>query len=326
MRARAFGLVIAVAALVVPVVSASAAHPPEAGGSHGNGLPSAPNGFTTVFADDFSGPRGRSVDRSDWRFDIGNQGGYGNGEAEFYTDSTSNVGLDGHGNLEITPIRTPAGEWTSGRIQTNRSDFTAGAHGILRVQASIRLPQVGSGVGATGIWPAFWMLGSPLRSGGTWPDAGEIDIMENVNGRPELSQTFHCGIIPGGPCDESNGRGHGTPAPDLQQSYHTYAMELDRSITPNQIRWYLDGRLTFTLSQQDLQWNGSDQLWQDGTNHGFYLLLNVAVGGAFPWAECNFFPHPGGCSFSTPFPQMDTSKTVSGKPMSVAYVAVYQKR
>ena len=47
--------------------------------------------------------------------------------------------------------------------------------------------------------------------------------------------------------------------------------------------------------------------------------------GAFPWAECNFFPHAGGCSFSTPFPQMDMSQTLWGKPMKVAYVAVYNK-
>jgi len=52
----------------------------------------------------------------------------------------------------------------------------------------------------------------------------------------------------------------------------------------------------------------------------------VAVGGAFPWAECNFFPHPGGCSGSTPFPEVVTPSTVSGKAMKVAYVAVYNKK
>ncbi len=51
----------------------------------------------------------------------------------------------------------------------------------------------------------------------------------------------------------------------------------------------------------------------------------MAIGGAFPWAECNFFPHAGGCSGSTPFPQMVTPATVSGKSMKIAYVAVYNR-
>jgi hypothetical protein len=55
------------------------------------------------------------------------------------------------------------------------------------------------------------------------------------------------------------------------------------------------------------------------------VILDVAMGGAFPWAECNFFPHPGGCTGPTPFPQVVTPDTVSGKPMKVAYVAVYEK-
>src|SRR5260370_7692779 len=36
----------------------------------------------------------------------------------------------------------------------------------------------------TGLWPAFWMLGSNIGSVG-WPTCGEIDIMENV---PQMGQ------------------------------------------------------------------------------------------------------------------------------------------
>lgn len=39
------------------------------------------------------------------------------------TSSTSNVALDGAGNLRITPQRDAAGNWTSGRIETKRTDF-----------------------------------------------------------------------------------------------------------------------------------------------------------------------------------------------------------
>lgn len=39
------------------------------------------------------------------------------------TSSTSNVALDGSGNLLITPRRDASGNWTSGRIETRRTDF-----------------------------------------------------------------------------------------------------------------------------------------------------------------------------------------------------------
>jgi hypothetical protein len=40
----------------------------------------------------------------------------------------------------------------------------------------------------------------------------------------------------------------------------------------------------------------------------------------------NFFPHAGGCSYSTGYPYMPMTDTVSGKPMTVGYVAVYNNK
>ena len=40
--------------------------------------------------------------------------------------------------------------------------------------------------GICGVWPAFWMLGS-----GTWPQNGEIDILEGVNDAANNSMTLH---------------------------------------------------------------------------------------------------------------------------------------
>jgi hypothetical protein len=207
-------------------------------------------------------------------------------------------------------------------VETRQTYFGAGEHGILRVQAAIQLPQTGVGPQAAGYWPAFWMLGAPFRGNYlNWPGIGEIDVMENVNGRPTAFSTLHCGVASGGPCNETNGIGGTKDDPTLQDGFHTYAMELDRSIAPNQLRFYLDGVNYFTIVQTQVP----DDVWQAATDHGFFVILNVAMGGAFPWAECNFFPHPGGCSGSTPFPQVVTNETVSGKPMRVAYVAVYQR-
>ena len=116
------------------------------------------------------------------------------------------------------------------------------------MESSIQQPNVTTANGA-GYWPAFWMLGAPLRTGVTWPTSGEVDILEDINGRSSVFGTLHCGMNPGGPCNESTGIGSGERAcAGCQTGYHTYAVEIDRSKSPEQIRWYLDGANYFTLS------------------------------------------------------------------------------
>ncbi len=318
-----WSLVAAVAAAVVFAASAAAG-----GGPHAPFVPPPAPGFALTWLDDFNGPAGQPLDPFRWIYDTGTGYGcagcpqnWGTFEIETMTHSTQNVALDGHGDLLITPVRQADGSWTSGRVETRQTYFSAGDHGILRVQAAIQLPQTGVGPEAAGYWPAFWMLGSAFRGNYlNWPSIGEIDILENVNGRPTAFSTLHCGVPSGGPCNETNGIGGTTDNATLQDGFHTYAMELDRSVTPNQLRFYLDGNNFFTITQTQVP----DDVWQAATDHGFFVILDVAMGGAFPWAECNFFPHAGGCSGSTPFPQVVTPQTVSGKPMKIAYVAVYQ--
>jgi hypothetical protein len=145
--------------------------------------------------------------------------------------------------------------------------------------------------------------------------------MENINGRPTAFATLHCGVPVGGPCNETNGIGGTTEDATLQDGYNEHAMELDKSLTPK-IRFYLDGFNYFTIHSTQVP----ADVWDSATNQGFFILLDQAVGGAFPWAECSFFPHPGGCNGATPFPQVVTPNTISGVPMKIAYVAVYNKQ
>jgi len=307
--------------------SAKTAGPAATLRTAGSDVPKLP-GYELTWKDDFNGAAGKPVEPGKWIYDIGTGYGcagcpsqWGTFEIESMTDSPQNVSFDGDGNLLITPVRQADGTWTSGRIETRKTTFAAG-EGILRVQASIELPQTGVGPDAAGYWPAFWMLGDAFRGNYlNWPSVGEIDIMENINGRPTAFSTLHCGVPSGGPCNETSGIGKTVDNATLQDSFHTYAMELDKSVEPNQLRFYLDGANFGTIYADQVP----AEVWADATDHGFFVILDVAMGGAFPWAECNFFPHPGGCSGSTPFPEVVTPNTVSGKPMKVAYVAVYNK-
>jgi beta-glucanase (GH16 family) len=304
-RRRLFAVV---AVAITAGASASIAASAEAA------LPSPPAGWTQVWADDFTGAA-NTLPSGNWIIDTGTSypGGpaqWGTGEIQTYTNSTSNVSHDGAGNLRITPIRNSAGQWTSSRIETQRTDFKAPAGGVLRIEGRIQMPNV-TGASASGYWPAFWALGAPYRNDRySWPGIGEFDIMENVNGINSVWGVLHCGVAPGGPCAENNGIGtsRACPGSTCQAAFHTYRFEWDRSVTPNQLRWYVDGTQFHTVTQSQV----GEPYWTNMTSHaGYFILLNVAMGGAFP---------NGVAGSGTP-----TAATVSGRPMLVDYVAVYTR-
>ncbi|WP_369264020.1 glycoside hydrolase family 16 protein [Streptomyces sp. R35] len=273
--------------------------------------PTPPAGWSQVFLDDFNGAAGTGVSTTNWQYDTGTSypGGaanWGTGEVETMTSSTNNVALDGSGNLLITPRRDSAGNWTSGRIETNRTDFQPPAGGKLRVESRIQMPNV-TGAAAKGYWPAFWMLGAPYRGNyQNWPSVGELDIMENVQGLNTDWATVHCGTNPGGPCNETSGIGGNTPCAGTtcQAGFHTYAMEWDKSTSPEEIRFYLDGVNFHTVKANQVD----ATTWANATNHGFFIILNVAMGGGFPDA----------------FGGGPDSGTDPGHPLVVDYVQVLQ--
>jgi beta-glucanase (GH16 family) len=296
--------------LVIVAVLATMATPSCGSNESTAVIPSPSAGWTRVWGDDFNGAAGTGVNRANWLYDLGHgyPGGppnWGTGEVESMTDSTANVRQDGDGHLLITPVRDSAGNWTSGRIETRRADFAAPVGGKFRVEARLRQPNV-SGPAAAGYWPAFWMMADAFRRGGgvQWPGSGEIDIMEAINGRSSLLVTLHCGTAVGGPCNESTGLGSGErPCPGCQTGLHTYTMEYDRSVSPERIRWYLDGANFFTVDSTRVD----AKTWNNATHHGFFIILNVAMGGGLPAA----------------FGGRPNRATASGIPMIVDYVAVY---
>jgi beta-glucanase (GH16 family) len=259
--------------------------------------------WTTVWSENFTGGAGSGVSTKYWQYDTG-QGIFGNGEVETMTDSAQNVHLDGQGDLNITALGQGT-SWTSGRIQTVRK-FAAPPGRQMKVSASIRQPDPAGGLG---YWPAFWLLGP-----GTWPQHGEIDILEDVNALSKHSGTLHCGNLTSpnrdgtfGPCHEHRGISSGLlPCGGCQSGYHTYSVVIDRdNPADGQIDWYLDGTRFFSVSEHQV----GAQTWDEAVNHGFSIIFDLAMGGMYPDETC-------GCA--TP-----ASQTTSGGTMSVRNVAVY---
>jgi beta-glucanase (GH16 family) len=297
MRLLLLGLVLATAVAIVTVVTVLPITSPAA-------TRPVPGTWTTVFADTFRGTAGSGIDTQYWKYDTG-QGVFGNGEVETMTDSRANVYLDGRGDLDITAL-DQAG-WTSGRVQTVSSTFAAPKDGEVKVSASIEQPD-GTGSTGLGYWPAFWLLGP-----GTWPEHGEIDVLEDVNLRSMHSGALHCGNLttpePGGtlgPCHEFIGISSGLrPCPGCQTGFHVYSVVIDRrDEADQQIRWYLDGREFFAVSESRV----GAAVWGEAVDHGFSIIFDLAIGGTYPDNTC-------GC-------KAPTAQTGSGGTMRIRDVSV----
>jgi beta-glucanase (GH16 family) len=229
--------------------------------------------WNLVWSDEFDGS---SVNTSNWNFETGG-GGWGNNELEYYTNG-ANASVSG-GILTITAKRENVGgmAYTSTRMTTqNKRSWTYG-----KIESRIALPS------GQGLWPAFWMLGTNIGSVG-WPLSGEIDVMEHINTIPTINGTIHW-----------DSGGHvsygGTVNNSSITAYHTYTVEW----TSSEIRWYQDGAQYATANILN-NINSTEEF-----HRPFFLLLNLAVGGAWPG-------NPDG---STPFPST----------MRVDYVRVYQQ-
>jgi beta-glucanase (GH16 family) len=260
-------------------------------------VPAHAQSWNLVWSDEFNGAAGTFPDTARWSYDVGNNNGWGNGEAEFYcaagasgapcSTANPNVFMNGSGSLVIRARRDAAGAWTSTRM------LTSGKFSVQygRIEARMRL------VAASGLWPAFWMLGTNIGSVG-WPSCGEVDIMEWVDnyGPSATSSTLHGpGYSGAGGIGVQTGFPNGTRVDDA--GFHIYGVIW----SPNQIQFYRDTitNITRTITPANIP---AGTTW--AYNHPFFLLLNQAVAG-------NWFPGPDG---STP----------AVNDMLVDYVRVYQ--
>src|SRR6195952_1410364 len=169
MSVRSIRPVVALVACALGLTAVLAGPTPTAHAT----VPGAPSGFTLTWSDDFTGATNTGVPASNWKYDTGAGSTFGTGEIETMTSSTSNVYEDGNGHLVLKALHTgsdPGSGWTSGRIETQAATFGAPAGGVVRMESLIQQPNLTTTNGA-GYWPAFWMLGSTLRTGTVWPGA-----------------------------------------------------------------------------------------------------------------------------------------------------------
>ncbi|MBY6216860.1 family 16 glycosylhydrolase [Qipengyuania aquimaris] len=218
-----------------------------------------------LFADEF---HAGSLDRDKWIV-IGTDF-WVNNEQQAYIDDPSTIafkdgveGADG-GVLVLKPVFRPGFDpkkernapFVSGRIESQgKFDFTHG-----RAEARIKLPD------NVGVWPAFWLLGN-----GKWPDTGEIDIMEYVGEKDWIGVALH-------------GPGYSGETPIVNKfffpegldvtDWHTYSVEW----TDQKVDFMVDGHVLYRATKPMVENYGD---WRFDNDK--YLILNFAMGGAYPF-------------------------------------------
>ena len=189
-------------------------------------------------------------DPTNWTYDLGD-GGWGNGEAQTYTNDAENVIVE-DGFLKITAKTDGAGGYTSARIKSeNLQEFTYG-----RVEVRAKLPSVG------GTWPAIWTLGANFDIVG-WPACGEMDIMEHVGNNPNtVLSTLHY----------TGNSGGGGPTGSIEiatatSDFHNYTMEW----TADTVEFWVDDNPVHNTFVNNTN---------TPFNNDFFFIMNVAMGGS----------------------------------------------
>jgi beta-glucanase (GH16 family) len=248
-----------------------------------------PAGFRLVWSDEFD--VAGLPNTAKWAYDTDrNSAGWYNNELQYYANARLENSRVENGNLIITARRedlTTAADYggqhyTSARMVTRgKADWT---YGFIEIRA--RLPC------GRGTWPALWMLSSPPQT--TWPDDGEIDIIEHVGFDPGVVHgTMHTAAYNH---TRNNSRTATTLVADACTAFHRYQL----TWTANQIKVGVDDRNFYQYSND----GSGNAVWPFDSPQ--YLILNIAVGG--DW---------GG--------QMGVDTTIWPVQMEVDYVRVYQQ-
>lgn len=135
-----------------------------------------------------------------------------NGKLQLTAISKTVVAKDGKTYNYVTGLVNSAG----------KKEFTTSTKGII-MEAKIFCPAVGTKIAN---WPAVWMNGHHT----TWPDAGELDIMEGLSG--QAAYHYH------------GGSSRGASVAKNFTGWHTFAAEW----YPDRVVFWYDGVQVGTLS------------------------------------------------------------------------------
>ncbi len=230
-------------------------------------LPTEPNFDYLVWSDEFNtdGP----INIANWHHQtqLPAGGSWFNNEIQHYTDRTENAFVE-NGILKIVARKetyTDQGhtkQYTSARLNSKYA-FTYG-----KVEIRAKLP---SGIGT---WPAIWMLGKNINEDGafwdnvgfgttSWPDCGEIDIMEHWGHNQNFVQSAT--HTPSSFGDTFNKGGQTIPT--ASSAFHVYTLQW----TEEKLIFSVDDVIHFVYRPEVK----NADTWPFDAEQ--YILLNIAI-------------------------------------------------
>ena len=224
--------------------------------------------YTLKFSDEFNG---NSLDSSKWtsKFLWGPDVTINN-EEQYYVDilwsdaEKKNPFSFKNGSLVISAEKIPDSEKAkyNGKNYTSwlLTSYDAHYYTYWYTEARVKIPRW------KGLWPAFWQLNHKYAE---WLAEPEIDIMENLGDNTNKAyQTYHYRDTSQGGRPFKKQESYKTDH-DYASDYHIFAAER----WPGFIQFYIDDIPTNKIEGNDVV-----------SNENMYILINLAVGGGWPWA------------------------------------------
>lgn len=263
--------------LWMPITSSASAAGIKSGSSSAS--------YKILWREEFNGTKPAWPNEKNWGYDLGNNGGWGNNENEYYTMTNARTDCGavqkvvngkkktvctGKGSLVIKANRIPndsieaasCANCTFFSSRLNTQDKLGFKYG--RMEARIQMPK------GDGTWPAFWLLGSNIKTV-PWPTCGEIDIVE-VGSDPYTSASTIHGPVSGFMGITNGGKQIETP---LYENYHIFRMDW----FPTKFVFYLDNVPYYTITKSEATGSSYNDRWV--YDHEFFLILNLAMGGNY---------------------------------------------
>ena len=218
-----------------------------------------------VWSDEFDAT---TLNLDNWTYELGdgcpNLCGWGNNELQEYTDNNHRLE---EGMLIISAEKISSNNYTSTRIVTKgKQEFQYG-----RIEARVKVPS------GAGMWPAFWALGNDIETN-SWPNCGEIDIIEYVGKNPgQIFTSVHTASSFGNTVNTQI-----TPIPNVEDDFHVYSIEWNKDF----IEFFFDDSRVYRYAPQ-IQ---NNETWP--FNKPFFFILNLAVGGNFGGPVANNIEFP----------------------------------
>lgn len=235
----------------------------------GNFEPTEDCEWTSVWSDEFDG---KKLDTQKWSYHPRYSSAWNRYIAQGNECPEVNVIEDGQYKAYCMPTpdefkATEKNPMISGAIYTSGKFYCTGGWIEARAKTAPH----------TGNFPAFWMM--PVTPE-TWPNAGEIDIWEQINTENKAYHTLHSawGNQTLGKPDQAS-PAKGSSAAVTSNQWHVYALEWDQTA----MKFYVDGVLNFTYTNTGYSDSKYSEYHAWPFSKPFYIICNQSVGNG-SWA------------------------------------------